>query len=105
MCFVDCCSENNQEAAMNLRKRALGLSLGVVWGLMIFVWTVLATMRGKGEFLIKISAYYLGFTVSYLGSLVGLVWGFVHGFILGVLIAWLYDLFCKMLYKSETASK
>lgn len=90
---------------MNLRKRALGLSLGVVWGLTIFVWTILATMRGKGETLIMLNGYYRGFTVSYPGSLVGLVWGFVHGFVVGLLIAWFYDLFSKMLYKSELATK
>ena len=90
---------------MSLRKRALGLSLGVVWGLAIFVWTILATMRGKGQTLSVLGGYYLGFTVSYLGALVGLVWGFVHGFVGGVLIAWFYDLFCKALYKSETPAK
>jgi ribose/xylose/arabinose/galactoside ABC-type transport system permease subunit len=90
---------------MNLRKRALGLSLGVVWGLAVFVVTILATMRGRGDTLLLLRGYYPGFTVSYLGSLVGLVWGFVNGFVGGVLIAWFYDLFSKILYKSEPATK
>ena len=90
---------------MNLRKRALGLSLGVVWGLAVFVVTILATMRGMGNTLKVLSGYYPGYTVSYLGALVGLVWGFIGGFIGGVLIAWFYDLFCKVLYKSEPATK
>jgi hypothetical protein len=90
---------------MNLRKRALGLSLGVVWGLAVFVWTILATMRGMGKTLSLFNAYYLGFSVSYLGALIGLVWGFVYGFIAGILIAWFYDLFCRLLYKSEPATK
>jgi len=90
---------------MKLRKRALGLSLGVVWGLAVFVWTISATMRGMGKTLSMLGGYYPGFTVSYLGSLVGLIWGFVHGFVGGILIAWFYDLFCKILYKSEPATK
>ncbi len=87
---------------MNLRKRALGLSLGVIWGLAVFAATIVSTMRGKGQHLPILSGYYLGYTVSYLGAFVGLAWGFVHGFIGGVLIAWLYDLFCRLLYKSES---
>jgi hypothetical protein len=90
---------------MNLRKRALGLSLGVVWGLAVFVWTILATVRGMGKTLSLLGGYYIGFSVSYLGAFVGLVWGFVDGFICGVLIAWFYNLFCKMFYKSEPATK
>ncbi len=90
---------------MNLRKRALGLSLGVVWGLAVFLVTILSTMRGMGQTLPVLSGYYLGYSVSYLGAFVGLVWGFVHGFVGGVLIAWFYDLFCKVLYKSESPAR
>jgi hypothetical protein len=90
---------------MSLRKRALGLSLGVVWGLAFFVVTILSTMRGMGHTLSTLNGYYLGYTVSYLGAFVGLVWGFVYGFVGGVLIAWFYDLFCKVLYKAESPAK
>jgi hypothetical protein len=90
---------------MNLRKRALGLSLGIVWGLAVFVLTILATMRGMGRTLSILGGYYIGFSVSYPGALVGLIWGFVHGFVAGVLIAWFYDLFYKAIYKSEPATK
>ena len=90
---------------MNLRKRALGLSLGVVWGLVMFAWTIVATIFGRGQNLSLFHGYYLGFRVSYLGSLVGFVWGFASGFVVGVLIAWLYSFFCKILYKSEQATK
>lgn len=86
---------------MKLRKRAFGMSLGTVWGLSIFLMTIWATARGHGVTLSKLSAYYLGYSITYVGALVGLVWAFVHGFITGVLIAWLYDLFCKVFYKSE----
>ena len=90
---------------MKLRKRALGLSLGVVWGLAVFLLTILSTMRGAGQTLPKLSRYFLGYSVSYGGAFVGLFWGFVYGFIGGVLIAWLYDLFCRLLYKSESPAK
>jgi hypothetical protein len=89
---------------MNLRKRALGLSLGIVWGLGVFLGTLWAVLQGRGTTVGLLSHYYPGFTVSYLGALVGLVWGFINGFVAGVLIAWFYDLFCKVLYKSETST-
>jgi hypothetical protein len=107
-CYVlpeDRYGENKKGAAMNLRKSALGLSLGVVWGLAVFVVTLLAIMRGIGHTLQLLGGYYLGYTVSYPGSVVGLVWGFANGFVVGVLITWFYDLFCKILYKSEPATK
>jgi len=107
-CYVlpeDRYGENKKGAAMNLRKSALGLSLGVVWGLAVFAVTLLATMRGIGHTLQLLGVYYLGYTVSYPGSVVGLVWGFANGFVVGVLITWFYDLFCKILYKSEPATK
>jgi hypothetical protein len=82
---------------MNLRKRALGLSLGIA--------TLIAVMMKHGETLVLLKGYYPGFAISYLGAAIGLFWGFVSGFVAGVIIAWLYDLFCKALYKTEASNK
>jgi hypothetical protein len=90
---------------MNLRKGALGLTLGIIWGLVIFVVTLWAVIEGRGRALDLLSGYYPGFAVSYGGAVIGLIWGFVSGFIGGVLIAWLYNLFSNMLYKSEAPAK
>jgi hypothetical protein len=90
---------------MNLRKRALGLTLGIIWGLVLFVATLWAVIEGRGRTLDLLSGYYPGFTVSYGGAVIGMIWGFVSGFIGGVLIAWLYNLFSNMLYKSEAPAK
>ena len=90
---------------MRLRKRALGLSLGVVIGGAFFVITILSTMRGMGKTLSILSGYCPGYTVSYLGAFMGLAWGFVYGFVGGMLIAWFYDLFCRVLYKSESPTR
>ena len=89
---------------MKLRKRALGMALGIVWGLSVFVVTIWAVAAGQGQTLSKLGGYYLGYDVSFVGAFVGLVWGFLDGFIGGVLIAWFYDVFCKVFYKSEVAS-
>jgi hypothetical protein len=89
------------EAAMNLRKGALGLSLGIVWGLLVFAATIWAAYHGRGATLTVLNSYYLGFSVSYAGAWIGLMWGFVNGFLVGFFIAWFYDLFNGVLYGSE----
>ncbi|HYK87289.1 MAG TPA: bacteriophage holin [Acidobacteriota bacterium] len=86
---------------MNLQKTALGLSLGMVWGLLVFFATIWATYHGRGATLSVLNSYYIGFSVSYFGAFIGLIWGFVNGFVVGFLIAWLYDLACGLLYKPE----
>lgn len=87
---------------MKLSKRALGLSLGIVWGLAILLVTWWFLIKGTpGEYLSKLNTVYLGYSVSWGGSLIGFIWGFVDGFIAGVLIAWFYNFFSKMLYKTK----
>lgn len=87
---------------MELRKRALGLSLGLLWGLTILLITWWFLFRGlPGETLGKLGHIYLGYSVSWGGSIIGFLWGFLDGFIAGVLIAWFYDMFYKKLYKTR----
>ncbi len=85
---------------MELRKRALGTALGIVWGVSIFLATIWAVARGHGQTLTLLEGYYLGYGVTYVGAVIGLIWGFIHGFIAGVLIAWLYNMFSKTSYKA-----
>lgn len=88
---------------MKLSKRALGFSLGLVWGLAILLvtWWFLFIKGTPGEYLTKLHTVYIGYSVSLGGSIIGFIWGFVHGFIAGVLIAWFYNLFSKSIYKSQ----
>jgi hypothetical protein len=76
-----------------LNKKALGLSVGIVAGIGIFI-TGLISISGYGSELVDlIGKAYVGYDSSFLGSLIGLVYGFVDGFIGGYLIAWLYNKF------------
>ena len=85
---------------MKLRVRAFGLAVGIVWGLGIFVATIWAVLKGTGNTLILLIAYYPGYSITYGGALVGLFWGFINGIICGSLISWLYNMLHKWLYKS-----
>jgi hypothetical protein len=89
---------------MKLRVRAFGLSVGIVWGLGIFVATLWAAAQGRGSTLVLLKSFYSGYSISFGGAIVGLIWGLVDGFICGVLIAWLYNILHKTLYKSEGTS-
>lgn len=77
---------------MTLSKKALGLALGLVWGLSVLLATWwLALIRSAGETVGKLHKFYLGYSVSWGGGVVGFVWGFIDGFIAGFLIAWIYN--------------
>lgn len=72
----------------------LGMAIGVVWGLSMFLVTILTMAYGIGSPFVDIfSSIYWGLDASLLGSVFGLFWGFVDGFIGGALIAIVYN-FC-----------
>lgn len=81
---------------MKLNTKAFGLSIGIVWGISVFLLTIWSLVMGyEGKTLEKLSKVYLGFSVSYLGAVIGLIWGFIDGFIGGAVVAWLYNKFSK----------
>jgi len=87
---------------MELRKRALGMALGLVWGLAIMFGTWwLLLWDSPGEIVSKLGSFYIGYSYSWGGAIIGFIWGFVDGFIAGVLIAWFYGVFSKMIYKTK----
>jgi hypothetical protein len=77
---------------MKLNVRASALSLGIIWGLLIFLFTWWLYFRqisvGQPTLVGKIYPY---FTISPLGSLLGLIYGFVDGLLVGGAFAWLYN--------------
>lgn len=87
---------------MELRLRAMGLSLGLIWGLAVLLGTWWFLIQGQpGEYVTKLRTVYIGYDVSWGGSLIGFLWGFVDGFIVGVLLAWFYNKFSKILYRKK----
>lgn len=77
-----------------LSPSALGLSLGVIWGLSMFLLGLSAYYYSYGKpFVDAMATLYLGFEPSIRGSIIGGVIGFVDAFITGFIIAWLYNRF------------
>ena len=89
---------------MKLRVRALGMALGIAWGLCVLLSTLWLIWLGNGAEIVALKYLYPGYTTTYLGALVGFIWGFVDGFIGGALVAWLYNWFHKVFYKSQATS-
>lgn len=76
---------------MNLKATAI--AAGILWGFLVFAFTIIEAARGLGQTLGKLTAIYVGYSVTYAGSLVGLVYGLVTGALIGAAFCWLYNRF------------
>jgi len=79
---------------LRLNAKILGLALGLLAGLAIFIatnWLVLKGGSPVGPHLQLLSQYFLGYRVSFVGSLIGFAYGFALGTFAGALLAWIYN--------------
>ena len=77
-----------------LNAKVLGLALGILLGLAIFIatnWLVIKGGKQVGFHLQLLSQYFIGYRVTFLGSLIGLAYGFAVGTLSGALIGWIYN--------------
>ena len=79
---------------MKINIKALALSIGIVWGLAVFLLTVVLIIGDYG-FLSGFDGNFLGYSLSWIGAFVGLIYGFVEGYIVGALVGFLYNKFEK----------
>ncbi len=79
---------------LRLNPRAVGLALGTMAGLVLFVMTNWLVLKGgdpMGPNLQLLSQFLIGYRVSLAGSLIGLFYGFAYGALAGMLLALLYN--------------
>ena len=70
----------------------LGVSGGILWGLCMFVCTILGIYLGYPEkFLNLMTDIYPGYMISWWGAIIGFIYGFLDGFIGLFLLAWIYN--------------
>ena len=77
-----------------LNAKALGLVLGLLFGLAIFIatnWLVLKGGKPVGPHLRLLSQYFIGYKVSFLGSIIGFGYGFAVGTLSGAFVGWIYN--------------
>ena len=69
-----------------------GIAGGIVWGLAMFISTILAMYIGYAiQFLSIMADIYPGYTISWGGSALGFIYGFFDAFLVLFFTAWLYN--------------
>ena len=86
---------------LRLNTRVMGLVLGIVMGLMIFIGTNWLLIKGGhiapdgkyvvGPHLQLLSQFFIGYKVSFLGSIIGFFYGFALGTLCGTTVGWIYN--------------
>ena len=79
---------------MNLNIKAMAIAFGLVWGISIFVitWCIIL-LEGSSDTATFIGKFYIGYSLTPVGSLIGLMWGIIDGAIGGVMFGWIYNRF------------
>ena len=86
---------------LRLNTKVMGLVLGIIIGLVIFIGTNWLVIKGGhitpdgryvvGPHLQLLSQFFIGYKVSFLGSIVGFLYGFALGTLCGSTIGWIYN--------------
>ena len=79
---------------MRLNGVILGLVLGLLFGFGIFLATIILLIKGGeqvGPHLALLGQFFIGYRVTFGGSLIGFLYGLLSGFIIGYVLASLYN--------------
>jgi hypothetical protein len=95
--------EKLYSGVLRLDSKIIGLILGLLFGLVIFVATNWLLIKGghvnaRGDYVVGphmqlLSQFFIGYRVSFLGSIIGFGYGFAIGTLCGALIGWIYNKF------------
>ena len=83
-----------KRAVVRLSGQVLGIVLGVIAALGIFIATNWLVIKGGdvvGPHLGLLSQFFIGYSVTFVGSLVGAAYGFLVGYLTGLIIGWVYN--------------
>jgi hypothetical protein len=86
---------------LRLNAKILGVVLGLLMGLIVFVATNWLVLKGghinpRGEYVVGphlqlLSQFFIGYRVSFLGSIIGFLYAFAIGTLSGAMIGWIYN--------------
>jgi hypothetical protein len=79
---------------VRLNAVIVGLVTGLMAGLAVFVatnWLILKGGRVVGPHLALLGQFFIGYRVTFVGSLIGFVWAFVVGFLVGAAVVCIYN--------------
>lgn len=86
--------EQIEKAVLQLNAKLLGIVLGFLLGLGLFLATNFLVLKGGptvGAHLGLLSQYFPGYRVTFLGSLIGFVYAFIVGFVMGAVLGAVYN--------------
>ena len=79
--------EQIEKAVILLNSKLLGIVLGLLSGVGLFLITNFLVVKGGphvGAHLFLLSNFFPGYRVTFLGSIIGFVYAFIVGFVVGV---------------------
>jgi hypothetical protein len=106
--FTQVDDEKLFSSILRFNSKVFGLVLGVLIGLFIFIVTNWLVIKGghvtsDGEYVVGphlqlLSQFFIGYRVSFFGSLIGFAYGFAIGTLGGSLIGWVYNKILDLRY-------
>lgn len=81
-------------SVLMLNAKVLGLVLGLLLGLTLFIatnWLLIKGGENIGAHLQLLNQYFIGYRVSFVGSLIGFGYGFALGTLAGAMMGWIYN--------------
>ncbi len=90
--------ESLNDALLRLNARAWGIAFGLLSGGGLFIATNVLLLRGgpdPGKHLALLAAFFPGYRISFVGSIVGFIYLFVIGYGVGRLIGSTYNLLVR----------
>ena len=79
---------------LRLNATIYGVVTGALFGGAIFLatnWLILKGGQVVGPHLALLGEFFIGYRVTFVGSLIGFVYGFAVGFVVGYTVAWIYN--------------
>ncbi len=86
--------EQLAKAVVHLNARLLGIVLGSLMGIGLFLITNFLVVKGGpnvGQHLWLLSNFFIGYSVTFVGSLVGFAYAFVIGYVIGWVLGAVYN--------------
>ena len=83
-----------RHAVLRLNGQVVGIVLGIISALIIFVatnWLVLKGGEVVGPHLGLLGNFFIGYDVTFTGSLIGAIYGFIIGYLSGLFVGWVYN--------------
>jgi hypothetical protein len=81
-------------AILRFNGNILGLVFGTVGALVVFLatnWLVIKGGDRVGPHLSLLGQFFIGYSVTFVGSLIGAAYAFVSGYVAGLIVAYVYN--------------